>query len=71
MPHLTGGEAVVEALKREGVEYIFGIPGIQIMAIYDAMYGRRDIRPISVRHEQTAVYMADGYARVKGKPGVA
>ena len=40
MPHLTGGQAVVEALKREGVEYIFGIPGIQIMAIYDAMHGR-------------------------------
>ena len=41
------------------------------MAIYDAMHGRKDIRPITVRHEQTAVYMADGYARVKGKPGVA
>jgi len=71
MSHMTGGQAVVESLKREGVEYIFGIPGIQIMTIYDAMYGQRDIRPITVRHEQTAVYMADGYARVKGKPGVA
>ena len=71
MPYMTGGQAVVEALEREGVEYVFGIPGIQIMAIYDAMHGRRDIRPITVRHEQTAVYMADGYARVKGKPGVA
>jgi acetolactate synthase-1/2/3 large subunit len=68
---MTGGQAVVESLKREGVEYIFGIPGIQIMTIYDAMYNQRDIRPITVRHEQTAVYMADGYARVKGKPGVA
>ncbi len=71
MPYITGGQAVVEALEREGVEYLFGIPGIQIMAIYDAMHGRKNIRPISVRHEQTAVYMADGYARIKGKPGVA
>ena len=71
MLHMTGGQAVIEALKREGVEYIFGIPGVQIMAIYDAMHGQKDIRPITVRHEQTAVYMADGYARVKGKPGVA
>jgi acetolactate synthase-1/2/3 large subunit len=71
MPHLTGGETIVEALRREGAEYIFGIPGIQIMAVYDALHGRKDIRPVTVRHEQTAVYMADGYARVKGKPGVA
>ena len=71
MPHLTGGEAIIEALRREGVEYIFGIPGIQIMAVYDALHGQKDIRPITVRHEQTAVYMADGYARVMGKPGVA
>jgi len=71
MPFMTGGQAVVEALKREKVEYIFGIPGVQIMAIYDALYGQKEIRPITVRHEQTAVYMADGYARVKGKPGIA
>ncbi len=71
MPRMTGGKAVVEALKREGTEYIWGIPGIQIMKIYDALHGQRDITPITVRHEQTAVYMADGYARVKGRPGVA
>ena len=71
MPYLTGGEAIIEALRREGIEYVFGIPGIQIMAVYDAMHGRKDIRPVTVRHEQTAVYMGDGYARVKGKPGVA
>ncbi len=71
MRYMTGGQAVIETLKREGVECLFGIPGIQIMAIYDAMHGQQDIRPITVRHEQTAVYMADGYARIKGKPGVA
>jgi acetolactate synthase-1/2/3 large subunit len=50
---------------------VFGLPGVQIMAVYDAFYDRSDIRIITVRHEQTAAYMADGYARVTGKPGVA
>jgi acetolactate synthase-1/2/3 large subunit len=67
---MTGGEAVVEALKREGVEYLFSIPGVQIMSVYDALYGEKDLRLVVVRHEQTALYMADGYARVQGKPGV-
>lgn len=71
MAKMTGGKAVVEALKREGVEIVFGLPGVQIMAIFDAFFGETDIKLITVRHEQTAVYMADGYARVKGKPGVA
>ena len=70
MPLMTGGKTVVESLKREGVEIVFGLPGVQIMSIFDAFYGERDIRLITVRHEQSAVYMADGYARVKGKPGV-
>ncbi len=70
MPRMTGGEAVVEALKREGVEYLFSIPGVQIMGVYDALYGEKDLRLVVVRHEQTALYMADGYARVTGKPGV-
>lgn len=71
MPKMTGGKAIVEALKQEGVEIVFGLPGVQIMAIFDAFFGETDIKLITVRHEQTAVYMADGYARVKGKPGVA
>ncbi len=71
MPKMTGGKAVVEALKQEGVEIVFGLPGVQIMGIFDAFFGEPDIKLITVRHEQTAVYMADGYARVKGKPGVA
>ena len=70
MPLMTGGKAVVESLKREGVEIVFGLPGVQIMSILDAFYGEQDIRLITVRHEQSAIYMADGYARVKGKPGV-
>ncbi|MBP1723271.1 MAG: thiamine pyrophosphate protein domain protein TPP-binding protein [Deltaproteobacteria bacterium] len=70
MPRMTGGEAVIEALKREGVEYLFSIPGVQIMGVYDALYGEKNLRLVVVRHEQTALYMADGYARVTGKPGV-
>lgn len=70
MPRMTGGEAVVESLKREGVEYLFSIPGVQIMAVFDALYGEKDLRLITVRHEQSTIYMADGYSRVKGRPGV-
>jgi acetolactate synthase-1/2/3 large subunit len=71
MAQMTGGEAVVQALRREGVEVVFGLPGVQIMGIYDAFYGQSDIRLMTVRHEQTTAYMADGYARVTGRPGVA
>jgi len=70
MPRMTGGQAVVESLKREVVEFVFGVPGVQIMHIFDAFYGEPEIRLITVRHEQSTVYMADGYARVRGKPGV-
>jgi acetolactate synthase-1/2/3 large subunit len=70
MPRMTGGEAVVEALKKEGVEYLFSVPGVQIMGVFDALYGEKDLRLVVVRHEQAALYMADGYARVTGKPGV-
>ena len=70
MTQMTGGQAVVQALQREGVEYVFGLPGVQIMGIYDAFYGQSDVQLITVRHEQTTAYMADGYARVAGKPGV-
>ena len=67
---MTGGETVVESLKREGVEYLFSVPGVQIMAVFDALYGEKDLRLITVRHEQSTIYMADGYSRVKGRPGV-
>src|SRR4030095_11924077 len=71
MAQLTGGEAVVQALQHEGVEVVFGLPGVQIMHIYDAFYGQQEIRILTARHEQTTAYMADGYARVSGRPGVA
>lgn len=71
MAQMTGSEAVVRALQQEGVEIVFGVPGVQIMGIYDAFHGQEAVRLMTVRHEQTTAYMADGYARVTGKPGVA
>ena len=71
MVKLSGGEALAKSLAREGVEVVFGIPGIQI---YGGVAGLRDepgIRMITTRHEQATTYMADGYARASGKPGVA
>jgi acetolactate synthase-1/2/3 large subunit len=71
MAMMTGAHAVVRELAREGVEVVFGLPGVQIMPLYDAFWGQTAIRLLTVRHEQTTVYMADGYARASGKPGVA
>src|SRR4026207_1000316 len=71
MAQMTGGAAVIQALRHEGVERVFGLPGVQIMGIYDAFHGQSDVRIMTVRHEQTTAYMADGCARVTGKPGVA
>ncbi|MFH1647192.1 MAG: thiamine pyrophosphate-binding protein [Chloroflexota bacterium] len=68
---MSGAEAMVALLKREGVEVVFGLPGVQIMAAIDAIYREGSIRWISTRHEQTAAYMAYGYARTTGKIGVA
>ncbi len=67
---LSGSEILVEALKREGVEFIFGYPGGAVLHIYDALYQQKDIQHILVRHEQGATHAADGYARATGKPGV-
>lgn len=66
---MTAGEAFVESLKAEGVEVIFGYPGGAVLPIYDVLY-EADIRHVLVRHEQGAVFMAEGYARATGKPGV-
>jgi len=66
---LTGGEIVVQALKKEGVDTVFGYPGGAALPMYDALYGS-DIRHILTRHEQGAVHAADGYARATGKVGV-
>lgn len=70
---VTGAKLVVEALRREGVKVIFGIPGLSNMAIYDELYdyiSNDEIRHILMRHEQGAAHAADGYARITGRPGV-
>ena len=68
---LSGGEALARSLVGEGVEVVFGIPGIQIYGIVAAIRDEPGIRMITTRHEQATTYMADGYARASGKPGVA
>ena len=70
MATMTGAEALVRSLVREGVEVIFGLPGVQIMQVFDALHGEPGIRLVTVRHEQATTYMADGYARSTGKVGV-
>lgn len=68
---LTGGEALVESLIQQGVDTVFGLPGIQLDGLFAALYDARErIRVIHTRHEQATAYMADGYARVTGKEGV-
>ncbi len=70
MKQLSGSEIIVQFLKDEGVEYIFGYPGGAVLHIYDELYRQNYLKHILVRHEQGATHMADGYARVTGKPGV-
>jgi len=67
---LTGAQALLESLKKEGVEVIFGLPGGQTLPLYDALYSEKGLRHILVRHEQGAGHAADGYARATGKVGV-
>jgi len=67
---LSGGEILIEALKEEEVEFIFGYPGGAVLHIYDALYEQNSVKHILVRHEQGATHAADGYARATGKPGV-
>ncbi|HET7408675.1 MAG TPA: acetolactate synthase 3 large subunit, partial [Paracoccaceae bacterium] len=67
---MTGAEMVVEALKDNGVEHIFGYPGGAVLPIYDVLFQQADVRHILVRHEQGAGHAAEGYARSTGKPGV-
>ena len=71
MARMSGGEALARSLAREGVEVVFGIPGIQIYGIVAALRDEPSIRMVTTRHEQATTYMADGYARTSGKPGVA
>jgi acetolactate synthase-1/2/3 large subunit len=67
---MTGGAALVEMLRRHGVDTLFALPGVQNDALFVALYDAGDgIRVIHTRHEQAAAYMALGYARASGKPG--
>ncbi|MBP1873844.1 acetolactate synthase-1/2/3 large subunit [Ensifer adhaerens] len=67
---MTGAEIVLQALKDNGVEHIFGYPGGAVLPIYDEIHQQEDIQHILVRHEQGAGHMAEGYARSTGKVGV-
>ena len=67
---LSGSEIIIQFLKDEGVEYLFGYPGGAVLHIYDALQKQDDVKHILVRHEQGATHAADGYARATGKPGV-
>ncbi|MCW8907993.1 MAG: thiamine pyrophosphate-binding protein, partial [Sedimenticola sp.] len=68
---LSGAEIVIQCLKDEGVEHVFGYPGGAVLHIYDALFKQDFVKHILVRHEQAATHAADGYARSTGKPGVA
>ncbi len=71
MAQLTGGQAMVQSLKKHGVDTMFVLPGVQLDNIFDALYDEQDsIALYHTRHEQATSYMADGYARTTGKPGV-
>ena len=67
---MTGAKMVVQALKDQGVEVVFGYPGGAVLPIYDEIFQQIDMEHILVRHEQGAVHAAEGYARSTGKPGV-
>jgi acetolactate synthase-1/2/3 large subunit len=72
MSEMTGAQALVAQLVSEGVDTIFGLPGVQIMPVFDVLYEQQNaVRLIHTRHEQATTYMADGYAKVTGKAGVA
>ena len=68
---LSGAEIVVQFLRDEGVEHVFGYPGGAVLHIYDALFRQDEVKHILVRHEQGGVHAADGYARSTGKTGVA
>ncbi len=71
MPRMTGGQALIRSLVREGVEVIFGIPGVQMYGIITAIRDEPGIRMITTRSEMSTTHMADGYARAGGRVGVA
>ena len=71
MARMTGGEALVAQLVREGGRVVFGVPGVQLYGVMAALRDERAVRFITTRHEQSTTYMADGYARASGDFGSA
>lgn len=71
MQKRSGGHVLVESLLAEGIDTVFGIPGVGTLAVYDAFVDHPQMRHIEVRHEQSAIFMADGYSRASGQPGAA
>jgi acetolactate synthase I/II/III large subunit len=69
MTSMTGGEAIVSSIVAHGVDTVFGLPGAQIYGLFDAFH-QAQLKVIGARHEQACGYMAYGYARSTGKPGV-
>ncbi|MGJ4929606.1 thiamine pyrophosphate-dependent enzyme [Bradyrhizobium sp. HKCCYLS2038] len=69
MTTMTGGEAIVSGLVAHGVETVFGLPGAQVYGLFDAFH-QAQLKVVGARHEQACGYMAFGYARASGKPGV-
>lgn len=67
---LSGAEIVVECLKKENVDLVFGYPGGVVIPLYDVLLRSPEVRHVLVRHEQGATHMADGYSRATGRPGV-
>ena len=67
---LKGGQAAVQALKKEKTKHVFGLIGSATMEIFDSLYHEKDIKFIGVRDERTGAHMADGYARASNQPGV-
>lgn len=68
---MTAGEAVVKCMKIEGVEYVFNVPGESFLAVLDGLASQDEIQLLSARHESGAGFMAEGYAKMSGKVGVA
>jgi acetolactate synthase-1/2/3 large subunit/sulfoacetaldehyde acetyltransferase len=67
---MSGGAAVVEALRAEGITHVFGVIGTAMLEVFDALYDCPDITYVGVRHEQNAVHMADAFSRIRGRGGV-
>ena len=71
MARMTGGEAIVATLRQHDVDTVFGLPGVQLDNLFDALHGaRQTVRTLHARHEQGAAYMALGYAQASGRAGV-